>query len=81
MIDVVWFLPGGSWLGDIYQGTDGFFYTGLANSDSTVKLSYDQILGKYLLPSTPWSGEIHLYLDDNYYRIDTLKNNVFYLEQ
>jgi hypothetical protein len=67
MIDVVWFLPGGSWLGDIYQSTDGFFYTGLANSDSTVKLSYDQILGKYLLPSTPWSGEIHLYLDDNYY--------------
>jgi len=28
MIDMVWFLPGGYWTGDINTGSDDFFYTG-----------------------------------------------------
>lgn len=67
MIDMVWYLPGGYWTGDVNTGTDGFFYTGLTYTDSSVRLSYDQIEDKYFLPSTPWAGEVHLHSDSNYY--------------
>lgn len=67
MIDVVWFLPGGSWVGTKFQNPEGFFYTGSSQTDSSVKLSYDQVLNKYVLPATAWMGEFHLYEDNNYY--------------
>jgi hypothetical protein len=67
MIDVVWYLPGGYWTGDTFTHTDGFFYTGLSFTDSSVRLSYDQIEDKYFIPGTAWSGELHLHTDDDYY--------------
>lgn len=67
MIDVVWYLPGGNWTGEFHTGVDGFFYTGTSYTDSSVKLSLNQITGLYLIPDVPWSGEYHLYSDDNYY--------------
>jgi hypothetical protein len=67
MIDVVWFLPGGYWTGEVVKHTDGFFYTGSTFTDSSVRLSYDQVADKYFLPTTPWSGETVLHTDDNYY--------------
>lgn len=66
MIDVVWFLPGGYWTGDVFTHDDGFFYTGLSYTDSSVKLSYDQIEDKYFLPETEWKGEISLHSDSYY---------------
>lgn len=67
MIDVVWYLPGGYWTGDTFTNDDGFFYTGLSASDSSVKLSYDQIEDKYFIPDTHWLGALHLHSDSNYY--------------
>ncbi len=67
MIDVVWFLPGGHWTGEHFVNTNGFFYTGSSLTDSSVKLSYDQIKDKYYLPDTPWNGEMHVHSDNNYY--------------
>lgn len=67
MIDIVWYLPGGYWTGDTFTYTDGFFYTGLGFTDSSVRLSYDQVQDKYFLPDVPWFGEIHLHSDNNYY--------------
>jgi len=61
MIDVVYYLPGGNWIGEVHTHTDGFFYTGTTHTESSVRLSYDQIADKYLLPDTPWAGETHLY--------------------
>lgn len=67
MIDVVWFLPGGYWTGEVVEHSDGFFYTGTTFTASSVKLSYDQVEDKYFLPSTPWEGALHLHTDDDYY--------------
>jgi hypothetical protein len=67
MIDMVWYLPGGHWTGDVHTEADGFFYTGTATTDAMVRLSFDQITDFYLLPETPWAGEIHLHSDNNYY--------------
>jgi hypothetical protein len=67
MIDVVWYLPGGSWLGNTFTHTDGFFYTGTSFTDSSVKLSYDQIEDKYRLPHNVWQGAVHLNSDSRYY--------------
>lgn len=67
MIDVVWYLPGGNWVGNKFKHIDGFFYTGTAHTDSSVKLSYDQVSEKYLLSKSPWDGEYHLHIDNNYY--------------
>lgn len=67
MIDVVYYLPGGSWSGEIHKHTDGFFYTGTIHTESSVRLSYDQVEGKYFLPDNPWAGETHLHSDSNYY--------------
>ncbi len=61
MIDVVWFLPGGNWTGEIHSHTDGYFYTGSVQTDSSVLLSYDQVSDRYYLKDTPWSGQTHLY--------------------
>lgn len=67
MIDMVWYLPGGFWTGEINAGTDGYFYTGTSFTDSSVRLSFDQVEDKYFLPHTPWAGEVHLHSDSNYY--------------
>jgi len=67
MIDVVYYLPGGSWIGKTHKHSDGFFYTGSFHTENSVRLSYDQIQDKYLLPDTPWAGTTHLYSDSNYY--------------
>jgi|688.fasta_scaffold174386_2 hypothetical protein len=67
MIDIAWSLPGGHWVGEVFTNPDGYFYTGSTQSDSAVKLSYDQVQDKYLLPITNWSGEVHLHTDNNYY--------------
>jgi hypothetical protein len=61
MIDVVWYLPGGNWVGEIHTHTDGFFYTGSIHTESSVRLSYDQINDLYFLPTTPWAGEVHTF--------------------
>jgi hypothetical protein len=70
MIDVVFYLPGGNWTGDTYQDSDGYYHTGLIPSDSSVRLSLDQVTGYYLLPTAPWAGEVHLHSDNNYYTGD-----------
>lgn len=70
MIDIVWLLPGGYWVGETHTHTDGFFYTGATNTSASVKLSYDQVADKYMLPHTPWSGDIHEE-DGEYYTGDT----------
>lgn len=67
MIDMVWYLPGGNWKGDIMVGTDGYFYTGTSYTEASVRLSFDQVNDLYLLPDTVWAGEVHLHSDDNYY--------------
>lgn len=67
MIDVVWYLPGGHWVGSFFKHTDDYFYTGSVYSDASVRLSYDQVQDKYFLPRTPFDGEYHLHTDDQYY--------------
>lgn len=66
MIEMVWYLPGGNWTGEVFQDGDGFFFTGSGSSDAAVRLSYDQVEDKYLLPHTPWAGEVNLH-EGNYY--------------
>ena len=67
MIDTVWFLPGGYWTGDTFTNIDGFFYTGDTLTDSSAKVYYDQIIDKYSLTNSVWSGPIHMWSDANYY--------------
>lgn len=61
MIDVVWYLPGGHWAGEVHSHSDGFFYTGSIHTDSSVILSYDQVAKRYYLADTPWPGETHIF--------------------
>ena len=61
MIDLVWYLPGGNWTGETHKYIDGFFYTGSLHTDSSVRLSYEQVTDKYYLPNTPWAGEVNLH--------------------
>lgn len=70
MIDMVWYLPGGHWTGEVHTGTDDFFWTGSGYTESSVRLSFDQVSGYYLLPKTPWAGEVHLHDDGSYYTGD-----------
>ena len=67
MIGFVWFLPGGHWTGEIHTYTDGFYYTGSIHTESSVKLSFDQLTEHYLLQDTVWGGDIVLHTDDSYY--------------
>ena len=67
MIDMVLYLSNGNWVGETHQGDGGFFYTGTSSTNSSVKLSYDQINQKYLINSSVWSNDYHLYTDNNYY--------------
>jgi hypothetical protein len=67
MIDVVWYLPGGQWVGDNFKNTDDFYYTGNSLTDSSVVLYFDQVTNKYLLSNKVWNGEYHLHTDGNYY--------------
>ena len=61
MIDSVFFLPGGSWVGEYHTHDDGFFYTGSVHTDSSVRLSFNQITQSYLLPDITWTGEVHIH--------------------
>ena len=81
MQDVVWFLPGGSWVGEVHQEDDGYFYTGTTQTDSSVKISYHQVGEIYLLPSTPWTGEIHMHTDDNFYTGSSHDDGSVYLDK
>lgn len=65
MIDVVWYLPGGNWVGEKHQ-YDGFFYTGSTHTSSSVILSYNQIEDKYILPKSVWNenNDYHLHSDE-----------------
>lgn len=67
MIDTVWYLPGGYWTGEVHTHTDGFFYTGSSNTESSVRLSYNQVDDRYYLPDNPWPGDVILHSDGNYY--------------
>ena len=67
MINTVWFLPGGFWTGTTFTNIDGVFYTGDTLTDSSVRVSYDQITDQYALTNSVWSGEVHLWSDSNYY--------------
>ena len=67
MIDTVFYLPGGNWTGTVHTHTDGFFYTGTSQTESSVRLSLDQVAAKYFIPDIPWTGDTHLHSDDNYY--------------
>ena len=61
MIDAAFFLPGGIWVGNLHEHTDGFFYTGTEHTDSSVRLSYHSATQSYRLPeSTTWTGATHL---------------------
>jgi hypothetical protein len=66
MQDLVLFLPGGHWGGPVTQNDNGIFYTGSAITGSSAPLSYDSVHDRYLLPSTPWDGDFHLYSGDYY---------------
>lgn len=68
MIDIVWFTPGGHWEGATFTDTsNGFIYTGASLDDGSVRLSYDQVTGYFLLPCVPWQGPTHVYMDGNTY--------------
>ena len=67
MIDVVFYLPGGHWTGKTNTHPDGFFYTGTTFTESSVRLSYDQVAEKFFLPDVPWTGQTHLHSDTNTY--------------
>lgn len=55
------FLPGGYWTGQTHQYNDGYYYTGSDHTDSSVRLSYDQVQNRYLLPELMvWAGETHI---------------------
>lgn len=58
---VVYFLPGGDWSGETHRSDDGFYYTGSTHTDSSVRLSYDQVNELFLLPEAVWTGENHEY--------------------
>ena len=81
MIDVVNYLPGGNWVGETHKHINGFFYTGSMHTESSVRLSYDQIEDKYLLLDTPWSGETHLHSDNNNYTGDVHNDGSVILNQ
>lgn len=67
MIDLVLYLPGGNWSGNMFQDDQGYFFTGSSYTDSSVRLSFDQVLGLYLIPDTVWAGDFHIHSDNNYY--------------
>lgn len=66
MKDITLFLPGGNWVGPIYLHDDGYQYTGDAKTESSVRLSYDSINDRYLIPSDQWTGDSHFYSGDFY---------------
>lgn len=81
MIDVVWFLPGGNWTGEVHTHIDDRFYTGTLHTASSVLLSYDQVTDKYYLPDTPWTGEVHTHSDANHYTGDVHNDGSVLLNQ
>lgn len=66
MIDLVLYLPGGHWIGPVYRNDDDAYYTGTTKTESSVKLSYDSVNDRYLLPTDHWTGDFHVY-SANYY--------------
>lgn len=61
MKDLVLFLPGGHWTGPTFQDDEGNFFTGSEDTDGQVKLSYDSVNDRYLIPTNRWTGEFHLH--------------------
>ena len=59
MKDVVYFLPGGNWVGEVHQESDGTWYTGSTQTDSSVRLEYFQADDTYAIGNGPWAGEYH----------------------
>jgi len=59
MKDVIYFLPGGNWVGEVHQQPDGTWYTGSVHSDSSVRLEFFQVDNTYTIGSGPWAGEYH----------------------
>lgn len=66
MLDLVLFLPGGFWDGEVTQNDNGIFYTGTSITNSSVAVSYDSVHDRYLIPAIHWTGDKHLY-SGNYY--------------
>jgi hypothetical protein len=66
MQDIVLWLPGGLWAGPVHQEADGFFYTGSEQTESSVRLSYDSVNDKYIIPSSAWTGDFN-YFSGFYY--------------
>lgn len=66
MLDLVLFLPGGIWAGPVIQNDNGIYYTGSIVTDSSVKLSYDSVNDRFLLPEDAWQDASHLH-STNYF--------------
>lgn len=67
MKSVVLYLPGGVWNGLVHQ-EDGTYFTGSQPTNSRVKLSYDGVSDRYLLPkNVVWGMSSHLWSDGLYY--------------
>jgi hypothetical protein len=73
MIDLVLFLPGGHWIGPVYHHDDDYYYTGTAKTESSVQLSYDSLNDRYIIPTSQWKGDYHVF-SANYYT-GTLHND------
>lgn len=80
MKDLVLFLPGGNWTGPVYLHDDGFYYTGDAKTESSVKLSYDSVDDLYLISTDHWTGDYQLY-SGNYYTGIELNNGSVWLDR
>lgn len=55
----IWFLQQGIWQGPINIGPDGNYYTGSSYTTSSVKLTFNEAMGVYLVADTTWSGDFH----------------------
>jgi hypothetical protein len=80
MIDLVLYLPGGHWIGPVYRHDDGHYYTGTAKTESSVKLSYDSVNDRYLLPIDHWTGDYHVF-SANYYTGTEHNDGSVYLDR
>lgn len=63
MKDVVYFLPGGNWVGEVHQQPDGSWYTGSIQTDSSVRLEFFQADDIYTIGNGLWAGEYHVQSD------------------
>jgi len=61
MLGLVLYLPGGYWTGPVHQLSNGIFYTGTIQTDSSVPLSYNAVDDQYVISPNQWQGETHLH--------------------